>query len=152
VIARPDVRQLPLIVALALALVLVPVALAGKGGGGKPGGGGSGGTNSTSALTGPTMVYDANSNGAPNWGDEITFTTSVSWTLYPSVEVDCAQNGTAIYKQIVGFYPTYIGDPYFTLKGYWWTGGAASCTATLFYTGKNGSRVTLGTTSFPVGA
>jgi hypothetical protein len=98
------------------------------------------------------MVYDANANGSPNWGDEITFNVSTSWTYYPSVEVDCTQNGAAVYRQIVGFYPTYIGSPYFTLSGYWWTGGAADCTATLYYTAKNGSRTTLATTSFPVAA
>ncbi len=133
------------IVALVLALALVPAALAAKGGH-------SGTTSGSGSLSGPTMVSDANANGLPNWGDQITFNVSTSWTYYPSVEVDCSQNGALVYRQIVGFYPTYIGDPYFTLSGYWWTGGAADCTAMLYYTAKNGSRTTLATLSFPVGA
>jgi hypothetical protein len=146
VIAR-TARQFPLVIALVVVLALTPIAFAAKGGGGKPGGGGGSG----GSLTGPVMVSDVNTAGL-SYGDEITFTTSASWTLYPSVEVDCAQNGAGVYKQIVGFYPTYIGSPYFTLSGYWWTGGAANCTATLYYTAKNGSRTTLATTSFTVAA
>lgn len=144
-ISRSQRLALPVALIAAL-LLLVPAAFAAKGGGGgKPSGGGS-----TSGITGPTMVYDANSSGTPNWGDEIAFTTSTSWTLYPSIEVTCSQNGTAVYRQSVGYYPTYIGSPYFTLSGYWWTGGAASCTAALYYTAKNGTRTTLATTSFAV--
>jgi hypothetical protein len=92
-ISRSQRLALPVALIAAL-LLLVPAAFAAKGGGGgKPSGGGS-----TSGITGPTMVYDANSSGTPNWGDEIAFTTSTSWTLYPSIEVTCSQNGTAVYR------------------------------------------------------
>jgi hypothetical protein len=138
---------------LVLALTLVPVALAGKGGGSKPtgGGGGGGSTGGGSGLTGPVMVTDLNGNGSPNWGDTITFNVSTSAT-WPSVEVDCSQNGVLVYEGIVGFYPTYAWSRDFTLQSSLWTGGAADCTARLYTTGRNGSQQTLATLSFPVGA
>jgi hypothetical protein len=140
---------------LVLALTLVPVALAGKGGGGsKPTGGGGGGGGTTgggTSLTGPVMVTDLNGNGSPNFGDTITFNVSTSAT-WPSVEVDCSQNGTLVYQGIVGFYPTYAWSRDYTLQSSLWTGGAASCTARLYTTGKNGSQQTLSTLSFSVGA
>ena len=131
--------------ALVLALALVPAALAAKGGH-------SGTTSGSGSLSGPTMVSDANANGLPNWGDQITFNVSTSWTYYPSVEVDCSQNGALVYRQIVGFYPTYIGDPYFTLSGYWWTGGAADCTAYLDMANGRSGWTQLSSMSFHVDA
>jgi hypothetical protein len=132
------------LVALVVALVVVPAAFAGKGGHG------GGGTSSGSSLS-LVMVTDNNGDGLPNWGDQVTFKVSTS-AAYPSVELDCAQNGTWVYAQIVGFYPTYFGTQTYTLKSYYWTGGAADCTATLTTTSKNGSRTTLATMSFPVAA
>jgi hypothetical protein len=131
---------------LVLALALVPVALAGKGG--KPGGGGT--TNSGSSLT-LVMLADANANGLPNWGDQLTFRVSTS-ASYPAVELDCQQNGVWVYAQVVGFYPTYMWPQVYTLESPSWTGGAADCTATLYTTAKNGSRATLATTSYHVDA
>jgi hypothetical protein len=136
---------------LVLALTLVPAALAGKGGGSKPTGGGGGTTGGGSSLTGPVMVTDLHGNGSPNWGDTITFNVSTSVT-WPSVEVDCSQNGALVYQGIVGFYPTYAWSRDYTLQSSLWTGGAADCTARLYTTGKNGSQQTLATLSFSVGA
>ena len=129
---------------LALSLALVPAAFAGKGGGGSGGGGGN-------SLTAPMMVVDNNGNGAPNWGDTITFNVSSSAT-YPSVEVDCSQNGTKVYGGTVGFYPSYAWARQFILSSTMWTGGAASCTATLYSTNARGRVTNLASESFSVGA
>lgn len=136
-----------------LALALVPVALAGKpssggGGGGKGGGGSTSGGGSALSLK---LVTDVNGNGAPDFGDTVTFnvSTSASW---PSVQLDCFQNGGLVYTATRGFYPTYMWSDDYPLDGGYWTGGAASCTATLYTTNKNGSSTTLASVSFPVGA
>src|SRR5439155_17704638 len=54
-------------------------------------GGGHNTTTGGGSLT-LVMVTDADGNGLPNWGDQLTFKVSTS-ASYPSVEVDCAQNG-----------------------------------------------------------
>jgi len=134
-------------VVMVLSLALVPAALAGKGaGGGGKGGGGGGGS-----VTGPMMVVDNNGNGSANWGDTVTFnvSTSASW---PSVELDCYQNGVSVYTATRGFYPTYAWSDNYSLTNQYWTSGAASCVATLYNTNRNGSRTTLATMSFSVGA
>ncbi len=67
------------LIVLAMATILATVttgaALAGKcGHGNNPNcSGGSGGGGGTGSLTGPVMVYDANGNGLPNYGDSVTF-------------------------------------------------------------------------------
>jgi hypothetical protein len=99
----------------------------GKGGGkGKPGGGSTTGT-----LT-LVMVSDANANGAPNWGDTITFNVT-STSTYPYVAVTCYQGGTLVYSASAGFYPSYPwpGAQNMPLYSPSWTGGAAACNATL---------------------
>ncbi len=120
-----------------LALALVPVALAGKpggggttGGGGKHGGGGSSGGSSSLAVV---MVNDLNGNGAPNYGDTITFNVSTTATTQPYVEVTCSQNGAVVYSAWAGFYDGYLwpGQRLMPLSSPSWTGGAASCVATL---------------------
>jgi hypothetical protein len=134
-----------------LALALVPVALAGKpsgGGGGVKGGGGHGGGGSTggSSSLALVMVNDANGNGAPNYGDTITFNVSTTATAQPYVEVTCSQNGTVVYSAWAGFYAGYLwpAQQYMPLGSPSWTGGAASCVATL--------NTSLAKLSFSVGA
>lgn len=99
---------------------------AGTGGHGKPGSGGSTGT-----LT-LVMVADANGNGAPNWGDTISFNVTSS-SAYPTVSVRCSQGGTMVYSADAGFYASYPwpGAQNMPLYSPSWTGGAASCNATL---------------------
>ena len=112
---------------------------------------GGGGGKSTGTLTGPVMVTDTNSDGLPNWGDVITFkvTSSASW---PSVQLDCYQNGTPVYSATTGYYPTYVWTNNYTLDNWKWTSGAADCTATLYHTNKNGSSTTDATLTFHVNA
>lgn len=143
-----------------LALALVPAAgLAAKGGGGaasKPGGGGGGGgkpSGGAGNLALAPMVTDSNGNGLPNWGDQVTFTVSTSVTENPQVSLKCSQNGVVVLNGSAGF---GANDPWswaqvFTLATSAWAGGAADCTATLYY--YNGrSFSTLATIGFPVGA
>ncbi|HKS78677.1 MAG TPA: hypothetical protein VJQ07_07390 [Gaiellaceae bacterium] len=129
-------------VVLVLSLALVPTAFAGKGGGGGHGGG---------TISSPIMVVDKNGDGLPNFGDTITFTVSTS-ASFPSVQLACYQNGTLVYTATKGFYPTYMWSDNYLLEGGYWSGGAASCTATLYNTSKNGSNTTLATLSVPVAA
>ena len=127
--------------------VVVPVALAGKGHHGN--GGTTGGSSSLSVA----MVSDANGNGAPNWGDTIRFNVSTTATSEPHVNLKCSQNGVVVYGASTGYYASYPWPwtQNMTLSSQSWTGGAASCTATLSaYSGT--SVTTLATLNFPVAA
>jgi len=137
--------------AAALALALVPAAgLAAKGGNsGKPGGGGNGGGGGSTSSLSLVMVADANANGAPNWGDTVTFNVSTTATAEPSVNLTCSQAGALVYSGSAGFYPGYPWPwaQNFGLRSGAWTGGAAACTAELYYW--NGRRfITLTSLSF----
>lgn len=140
---------------LALALALAPAALAGKGsGGGGGGGGGHRGTSYTGSFVGanPVLVTDANGNGAPNYGDQITFSVTSNATYY-DVELDCSQSGAVVFQQIVGFGLGWAWSQTYTLKSGAWASGAASCTAVLFASNADGSnRQNLASRSFSVGA
>jgi hypothetical protein len=121
------------VLATAAMLALLVVGLlagsvfAAKGGGSKPSGGGG----SSLALV---MVTDANGNGQPNWADQVTFTVSTS-VSQPSVKLSCSQGGVVVAYGSAGFYPGYPWPwaQTFTLSSGAWTGGAADCTATLYY-------------------
>jgi hypothetical protein len=129
-----------LVAALAVGVIAGP-ALAGKPGGGS----------STSGLA-VKMVIDANGNGAPNWGDRITFTFSTG-NAYPVISLTCSQNASVVYGDSRPMYwPNAWDDPgIFTLESAAWSGGAASCTALLKGTSK-GRIVTLGSLAFAAGA
>jgi hypothetical protein len=143
VIARPDVRQLTLIVALALVLVLVPAALAAKGGGGKSGGGGgSGGGSYTVGLTTPGPYY---------FGQSVYTTTNAPEVAQSYVGMACFQNGVQVMG---GSHANWSGGWYFNYA--WvlgpsqkWTGGAADCTITVFHL-SGGRQVTDATSAFQV--
>jgi hypothetical protein len=145
-IRKPTPVGTAVAVAAALALALVPAALAGKG----SGGGGSKGGGGGSSL-GLVMVSDGNGNGLPNWGDTITFNVSTT-ASYPSVQLACYQNGALVFNHTAGFFPSYMWSKDYTLETSSWTSGAANCTATLYYTAKNGSNATLASLTFAVGA
>ena len=125
---------------VALAFALVPVALAGKGG--KPGAAG-GGDSFSFALS-----SDQNGNGAANWGDAVTFAASTTASSSPSVKLTCYQGGVAVLWGQGNF---YLGNTAFPLQSGMWTGGAADCTAVLYYL--NGDKTeTLATRDFHVDA
>jgi len=135
----------------AAALLTVGVAsapaFAAKGGSGKPTGGSSSG--SSLSLQTP-LVYDANGDGLPNWGDTVTFNVSTTATSAPYVDLTCSQSGTLVYSATSGFFDGYMWPwtKNMTLSSQSWTGGAASCTATLYYFGSRGKEVVLSTLSF----
>jgi hypothetical protein len=138
---------------LVLALALVPVALAGKGGPNAGGGQAGGGSTSGSSSLSLVMVTDLNANGLPNWNDTITYNVSTTATSGPQVKTSCYQNGVLVLHADAAFYagnPFYYMD-YLQLSSLAWTGGAADCTAVMYYTsGKK--TVTLSTLSFHVDA
>ena len=107
---------------------------------------GHGGTTSTSSLN---LVLLNSTDGSAHWGQSVTFTVSTTATTYPSVDLKCYQNGAVVMTWSAGFYPSYLWTKDVTLSSPSWTGGAASCTATLDYS--NGKTViTLATLPFQV--
>src|SRR5690348_2758135 len=108
------------VAAVTLAMVVASPALAGKSGGTRPSGGGT--------LT----VRNVSAPGTdPSYGQTITFDVATTATDKPMVELDCSQNGSAVYSHSAGFYPDY---PWPWLQNYQmsssvWTGGAANCLA-----------------------
>lgn len=130
-----------------LVLSLAGTALAAKGGSGPSKGGGGGSSSSISVV----MVTDLNANAAPNWGDTITFAVTTSAST-PIVVLNCYQSGVWVYTAQAGFYASYAYPPYYMLSSAGWTGGAASCTATLEQYNSNGKYTVLSTLNFAVGA
>jgi len=144
---KAPVLRIALIAALAV-LVLVPAAFAARGG---KGGNTTGGSGSGSSLS-LAMVTDVNGDGHPNYGDTVTFNVSAS-VSYPMVNLTCYQTGNpnAVDNQTVGFYAGWPWSRDFPLSSWIWPGGAANCTATLYYQTTKGNQ-TLATLSVPVNA
>jgi hypothetical protein len=134
-----------LVVGLAAGTTFAAKPTSGGGGGGHKGGGGGGTTSGSSSLV-LVLSTDQNGDGLVNYADTITWTVSTTATLYPYVQVLCYQNGGLVYSASAGFYASYPwpGSQYMPLYSPAWTGGAASCTATL--------NDTLATVSFAVGS
>ena len=112
-----------------VAVLMVGTAFAGRGGGG--GGGGKHGSGGTGSLA-VVMVADANHDGAPNYGDTITFNVTSS-TSEPYVNATCTQNGTLVWSASAGFYASFPwpGAQDMPLSSPSWTGGAADCVAVI---------------------
>jgi|SRR5689334_3486994 len=133
--------------ALVVSLALAPAALAGK----KPPSGGSGGSGSSS-ISAPVMVIDSNGNGAPNFGDTVTFNVSTTATSQPYVNVLCYQNGVQVMNSWNGFFDQALNPTRnFALYSPSWQSGAASCTASVAMYTKRGTSQ-LASVSFQVGA
>jgi len=131
-------------VLLAAVLVLVPAAFAGKGGG-KP----SGGSGTISLV----VLSSSWTDGLPHYGDTITFKVSDPATSTPHLQLQCFQSGTMVYTSVTGY---YAGYPWpwtqnMTLSTAAWTGGGASCTATLYHFTARGTAYD-GTLNFAVAA
>ena len=122
---------------------------AARGAKGKPTGGG---TTSGSSLSW-AMVTDKNRDGAPSFGDTVTFNVQTSATAYPWVTVTCKQNGTQVYQASRGIFATSLSEDFTLGPTGLWTSGAADCTATLenwdSYS-KNGTITPLASISFAV--
>jgi hypothetical protein len=144
--------NLAVLAAFVLVLVVVPAAFAGKGGKGANSGGGGNVGSSTSSLA-LRMVTDVNGNGSPNWGDTVTFDASGTPTNSWQVSLNCYQGGVLVYRANAAWYD---GNPfsymqYMKLQSGAWTGGAADCSAVLYYTSGR-KTVNLATLSFHVDA
>jgi len=98
----------------------------------------------------------------PSVGAQVTFALQTS-AQEPWVSVACSQNGVAVYGQYWGFWNGYspstvtqtmAAGGVFTLgPTFLWSGGQASCVATLYtVSAKNYKQTTLATLSFTAGA
>jgi hypothetical protein len=122
-----------------------PTFAATKNGGGTKGGG------STSTLS---VVNETAPGTTPAFGQTVTFQVSTTATTKPYVGLKCTQNSVEVYSTSAGF---FVGYPWpwqqnMTLSSGAWTGGAASCVATLYYYLGNGKFSTLATLDFAVRA
>ena len=123
------------VMALALAaMIAAPAAAAGKTGGGKTGGGKGGHTPPPPSSTGTFSLSLLNStDGLPHYNQNYTFNVQTN-AAYPFVRDDCYQAGKLVYQQTEGFYSGWLWGTQYTWYSSAWTGGAADCTATLYYT------------------
>jgi len=96
------------------------------------GGGRNGGGNDRFVLM---MSTDVNGNGLPDWGDTVTFDVSMTESTEPHVDLTCSQNGVVVYGATTGYFATYPWPwtQLMTLSSSAWQGGAADCTAELYY-------------------
>lgn len=88
---------------------------------------GKGNAQSDSSSFSLVMVSDYNANDAPNWGDQVSFQVSTTETTEPQVQMTCYQDGDVVYGAL---WPI---TPVLTLSSRAWQGGAANCTAKLYY-------------------
>ena len=108
---------------------------------------------STSGTSSLSLVLLNSTDGLAHWGQEVTFHVATSATTEPYVSLDCYQNGALVYGAMAGFFPSYPwpGSQIFPLASPSWSGGAASCTAKLYYF--NGRKnITLTSLNIPVHA
>jgi hypothetical protein len=91
-------------------------------------------------------------DGQAHHGQRVTFDVSTTATDRPFVGLRCWQGANWVYDGYVGFFPTYMFDPWLTLgnANYWAADVEASCTARLFYYDKRGNQKVLATLDFPV--
>jgi len=108
---------------------------------------GGGGT-----ITLAPLVYDANGNGLPNWGDVVVFNVSTTATTQPFVNLQCFQNGVVVLNGWNGYFAGALNTTWnFGLSSGAWQSGAADCTAFLDMATKRGWSQ-LASTSFHVDA
>ena len=116
------------------------------------GGGGKHGTIYTGTFSDPILVLDNNSDGLPNWGDQITFKVTTT-APYNDITIKCSQNDTSVYGSTIGFGQGWPWPQIFTMQSMAWTSGAASCTAEFWASTSSGTFLqNMATKSFNVGA
>ena len=89
---------------------------------------------------------------ANNYGDTVTFTVDTNQTTRPFVGLTCYQGDDLVYAKSAGFFDDYMFSNTYTLSSSWWSGGAADCSANLYYFTTTGRERSLGTLTFPVAA
>ena len=95
------------------------------------------------------LVLVNSTDGVPHHGQVVTFNVSTTATSTPSVDLKCSQTGSMVLSWTAGFYSSYQWTKDVTLSSPAWTSGAASCTATLYYSTSN-KTITLATLPFQV--
>jgi hypothetical protein len=95
------------------------------------------------------VVSSPAGDSLPHFGGQVTYTVSTSSTSYPYVSTTCYQGSTLVLSTSAGFYASYAwpSAQVVPLQSSMWTGGSASCTATL-YSMDSGSASTIATISF----
>jgi hypothetical protein len=134
--------------AVATTLALAVTGVAAPALAGKPQAGGKPTAGSSSTLN---LVLLNSTDGLPHHGQDVTFEASSSSTTEPHVKLACSQGGTVVYNAQTGYFASYPWPWTNTMKlsSGAWTGGAASCTATLYWF--SGSKTVTGKTlNFPV--
>jgi hypothetical protein len=77
--------------------------------------------------------------------------TLLTATDVPHVGLRCYQGSNWVFDAYVGYYPSYLFDPWFTLdSNYWADGVAAISNARLVYFGRRGREIVLQTVTFAV--
>ena len=101
-----------------------------------------------------SLVLLNSTDGSAHYGQQVTFKVSTTATDQPFVELDCYQSGDWVYWASAGFFPSYPWQwaQDFTLRSDHWTGGAAQCSARLYYVAGNGRTRTLATLDFDAAA
>ena len=105
----------------------------------------------SSGTSNLALVLLNSTDGSPHYGQQITFKVGTTATTEPQVNLVCSKSGSMVYRAQTGYYATYPWPwtQTMTLSSGAWTGGAANCTATLYYfSGTN--TVNLSTLNFDV--
>lgn len=99
------------------------------GAGAAPGGGKAQGTSTLE------LVLLDSTDGLAHHGQRVTFNASTSESSEPHVDVSCTQDGVVVYRNQAGYFDGYPWpwNQTMTLSSRAWTGGAADCTATMYY-------------------
>jgi hypothetical protein len=108
--------------------------------GGKP-------TSGTSTIQ---LVVLTGGDSIPNWGEDVTFNVSTTATSTPYVDLVCSQSGAVVYSATTGYFASYPWPwtQTMTLSSQMWTGGDASCVATLYMFNSRAKKTTLANLPF----
>src|SRR4051794_16435095 len=132
-------RTALLLIALGALVLAATPALAGRS------------SSSVSLVVLTPQASTTTSTSSVAFGSWVTFNAATDATAYPWVEVQCYQGKTLVYAQTQGFFAAYYTTPNYQLGPTpSWSGGAASCTATLF-SSDGAKRHNLASTAFNVG-
>jgi len=110
------------------------------------------GPRTTATLASFELVVASGGDQVASWGDQVTFNVDTD-AYQPHLDLVCSQGGTKVYGATTGYYDSYKWPwtQVMTLSSQMWTGGAADCTATLYYWDGRHTTV-LQTLDFPVEA
>jgi hypothetical protein len=100
-------------------------AFAAKGGGNKPSGG------SSTATLNLVLVRDANGDGAPNYGDTISFTSNTTASR-AEVGFRCYQGSNFVFDGYVSLFDSWLNTELVLTSTQWDTARDANCAARLF--------------------